>query len=279
MRVHDVVVPRPAGEGQPAGAGELAIEVEPERRGAELHRRREARVEVDEVDVVDADARRASSTRCPAELDRRRLGERVPVGDVVVLVAVGAGVDEDPSILGTPSGRARSTEHMMSAAAMSTSLFEFMYFRYGKPIIRLPRRDGRRSPRPSSRRWIHAYGLAAATAVKRAHSSLILRTCASTVSAGGGPDRGLEHRVHLHRQEDAPGDLARVAHLELLAEHDRRLVVRRLRPLEVAPALRARIRVRHASPPARMATSSAPASRSRRVRLTSVCGLLPPAVV
>jgi hypothetical protein len=32
---------------------------------------------------------------------------------------------------GTPSDRAFSTEHMISAAAMSTSLFEFMYFGYG----------------------------------------------------------------------------------------------------------------------------------------------------
>ena len=29
---------------------------------------------------------------------------------------------------GTPSASACSTEHMISAAAMSTSLFEFMYF-------------------------------------------------------------------------------------------------------------------------------------------------------
>ena len=36
-----------------------------------------------------------------------------------------------------PSSRAFSTEHMITAADMSTSLFEFMSFGYGVPIIRL----------------------------------------------------------------------------------------------------------------------------------------------
>ena len=37
---------------------------------------------------------------------------------------------------GTPNDSAFSAEHMITAAAMSTSLFEFMYFVYGRPTIR-----------------------------------------------------------------------------------------------------------------------------------------------
>ena len=77
-----------------------------------------------------------------AELDRRRAGERVAVGDERVLVAVGAGVREDPAVLGARRGaRAASTEQMMIAAPMSTSLFEFMYLRYGRPIEAVARAD------------------------------------------------------------------------------------------------------------------------------------------
>ena len=69
-----------------------------------------------------------------------------------------------------PSSRAFSTEHMMSAADMSTSLFEFMSFGYGVPIIRLLG-DGVRISSADFASRTHAYGLAAATSLKRAHSS------------------------------------------------------------------------------------------------------------
>ena len=45
------------------------------------------------------------------------------------------------------------------------------------------------------------------------------------------------------------------------------------------PCLRARMRVRHDSPPDSSATSSSPAWIARAVELTNVCGLLPPMVV
>ena len=44
----------------------------------------------------------------------------------------------------------------------------------------------------------------------------------------------------------------------------------------VTPALRARMNVRHASPPDRIATSRRPAWMSSDVAFTSDCGLLPP---
>ena len=50
-RVHDVVVPGSAGERQAAGAGELLVERQAEALRAELHRRGEAGVQVDDVDV------------------------------------------------------------------------------------------------------------------------------------------------------------------------------------------------------------------------------------
>ena len=64
-----------------------------------------------------------------AEADGRRLGERVAVGDERVLVAVGPGMGEDPPIVRDAQARAVSTVQINSAAAMSTSLLEFMYLR------------------------------------------------------------------------------------------------------------------------------------------------------
>ena len=61
---------------------------------------------------------------------------------------------------------------------MSTSLFEFMYFGYGRPIIRLFGPGVRISSADSSR-CTHAYGLWAATAEKRDHSSETRRWCSS----------------------------------------------------------------------------------------------------
>ena len=58
----------------------------------------------------------------------------------------------------------------MSAAAMSTSLFEFMSFGYGVPIIRFDG-DGVRISSALFASRTHAYGLPAATSLNRAHSS------------------------------------------------------------------------------------------------------------
>ena len=66
----------------------------------------------------------------------------------------------------------------MSAAAMSTSLFEFMYFGYGNPTMRLSA-DAVRICSAVFASRIQAFGLSAATALKRAHSSLIRTRCSS----------------------------------------------------------------------------------------------------
>ena len=120
-----------------------------------------------------------------------------------MLVAVGARVHEHPPILGDAQRPALSTEHMISAAAMSTSLFEFMYFGYGKPTIRLFGAGVRISSAVFASR-IHAFGLAAATSLNRDHSSLIAHLVLVDARAGRRADRGLEHRVDLHRHDDAP---------------------------------------------------------------------------
>ena len=67
-------------------------------------------------------------------------------------------VDEHPAVLGDAERRAVSTEHMISAAAMSTSLLEFMYFGTGSPTIRL-RGVGVRISSADFASRIHAYGL------------------------------------------------------------------------------------------------------------------------
>ena len=140
--VHRVVVPRPAGEAHAAGDGQLAVEAEAQLVGRDLHRRREARVEVDVGQVVDADAGelegaaarpggwRARSTgrpgwtRTSGRGRRRRLGEHPPIlGDAERL---GAG----------------STEHRMRPAPCSTMLLEFIRFVYGIADHAVVRRGG-----------------------------------------------------------------------------------------------------------------------------------------
>ncbi len=61
-RVHHVVVPRSAGEGEATGDRERAIGADAELVGRDLHRRREARVEVDVRQIVDAHAAPAPAT-------------------------------------------------------------------------------------------------------------------------------------------------------------------------------------------------------------------------
>ena len=166
---------------------------------------------------------------------------------------------------------------------MSTSLFEFMCFVYGKPIIRLfgaGRADllGRRA-----RRWIQAFGLSAATSLKRAHSSAIFTLV--LVDASRRRRRAARSRTS---GTPAPActmprlDLGRVVHRQVA----RRSIAAGsapsggLRPVERRAVL--------AGPPCGCATPrrrrgspgrASPAWISRGRRLTSVCGLLPPLVV
>ena len=150
--VHHVVVPRTAGEGEAAGAGELTLDVEPERRRPELHRRREARVQVDDVDVVDADARPAtgparrrsrspaSGRTCPGWTRTRCSWQSVPAWGKTQRSsahAVGAG-----PLDGRHDRRRRPCRRRCWSSCTCGT---------GAPIIRLLRRDRRRSPRASWR--------------------------------------------------------------------------------------------------------------------------------
>src|SRR6476620_12315240 len=73
---------------------------------------------------------------------------------------------------GTPSAAAFSAEHTMTAAAMSTSLLEFMYLVYGRPTIRFDG-DGVRISCGVRACCNHAAGLCEATVLNRDHSALI----------------------------------------------------------------------------------------------------------
>ena len=119
----------------------------------------------------------------------------------------------------------------MIAAPMSTSLLEFMYLRYGSPISRFCADVVRISSGVLASR-IHAAGLSAATAENRGPQLADPHEVLLGVPAGGGADRRLEHRVDLHRQVHAALGLRRVRHVEVLAEHHRRLVLGRRRPRE-----------------------------------------------
>ena len=66
----------------------------------------------------------------------------------------------------------------MIAAAMSTSLLEFMYLVYGRPTIRLCK-DGVRISSAVRAVRDHAEGLSAATWLNRDHNSLMVLRCSS----------------------------------------------------------------------------------------------------
>ncbi len=89
------------------------------------------------------------------------------------------------------------------------------------PIIRL---DGDGVRISSADFWsrTQAYGLCAATALNRAHSSDAAHLMGVDRLAPVRAERGLEHRVHLHRHHHAAGELVRMVHAHLGAEHARR---------------------------------------------------------
>ena len=77
-----------------------------------------------------------------------------------------------------PSRPAAPAEHMITAAAMSTSLLEFMHFVYGSPTMRFVG-DGVRMSTADLACRDHAFGLAAATSLKCDHISLMTSTWAA----------------------------------------------------------------------------------------------------
>jgi hypothetical protein len=126
---------------------------------------------------------------------------------------------------------------------------------------------------------IHAFGLRAATSLKPAHSSLIATWCSSTpspaaariaVSNIGYTWTGITIWRAISAGWFMTSSSPRMRGTESAGAFGH---------VSSAPCLRARILVRQASPPVRIARSTLPSAISRAVVLTSVCGVLPPAVV
>src|SRR5687768_16904421 len=80
-----------------------------------------------------------------------------------------------------PSDRAASTEQTTTAAAWSVDRLEFMYFGYGKPIMRLSGVTVRISSEDRAF-GVHACGLRAPTSENAAHSRATFSWCSSTPS-------------------------------------------------------------------------------------------------
>ena len=202
-RVHRVVVPRAATEREAAGPRPLPLHrVDAERLCAELDGRREARVEVDRVRPRRSTCRpvRARAARparspgcgrtCRGSTRSRARGSRSPE----------CGNTQRSSAM--PRRRAASTEHMISAAPMSTSLLEFISFGYGNPIIRFAGPTVVISSgdlRLADPRVRVAGGDVAEVGPQLAEVRLVLLDGA----ARSGAQRGLEHRVDLDRHDDA----------------------------------------------------------------------------
>ena len=123
-----------------------------------------------------------------------------------MLVAVRTRMGEHPTVLrhaerDAPLDRAQEQR----AAAWSTSLLEFLYLGYGSPIMRLDG-PGVRISTADFASWIHAYGLAAATAEagpEIADPDLVL---VDTLT-GRRAQRGLEHGIELHGHDEPAGQL------------------------------------------------------------------------
>ena len=104
QRVGPVVVAGPAGEGHPPGHGQRArrvVDRQAQFGGGDLHRRGEARVEVDMVHLVD---RRAGQRQGggPGQADGGRGVEVGPVGEEPVVLGVRPGQREDPAVAWDP---------------------------------------------------------------------------------------------------------------------------------------------------------------------------------
>ena len=104
-------MPGPPAYGEAAGHGDRPVVAaegagEPERPQAELHRRREARVEVEPGDGVEVTPAAASAARpaMPIAVDS---ASDVALGEEVVVVRVGAGVREHHPVGGHARGDGR----------------------------------------------------------------------------------------------------------------------------------------------------------------------------
>ena len=87
---------------------------------------------------------------------------------------------------------------------MSTSLFEFMYFGYGRPIIRFVGVGVRISSGDLASRHPRVRVAGGDLAEPGPQLADVRAGARRRVSPGGGAQRRLEHRVHLHRHARCP---------------------------------------------------------------------------
>ena len=183
-----------------------------------------------------------------------------------------AGTPRDPRNI--PSVRVASTEHIITAAPMSTSLLEFINFGYGNPTIRLASVTVMISSAVFAS-WIHACGLRvrdlAESGVEPAEMALVLSTERPAVAEGG-----FEHWVDLDRHHE-PASTSAGRFISSFSPMIRGMSSSAaFAQSSVAPARERGMKVLNASPPARIAMSSDPSRISVAVTLSNDCGLLPP---
>ncbi len=232
-RVRHVVVPGSAGERQPAGDRERAARIvvwEPEFRGGDLYRGREARVEVEMVDVVGTDAGHledlpADRTDCGRRMQVTAVGERVRV------VGVGTAVGEHPTLAGHAGAfRRLGRTHEEHGALLDVVVrVHELRIREADPTVvgrrraDLLRRVGLLRP---------CVGVASGDLAEPRPQLRDLDEVVVDRAGRVGAERLFEHRVHLHRHHDPAVHLGRVGHGELTAHHlgfGHRLVLHRPR--------------------------------------------------
>ena len=236
-------------------------------------------------EVVDADAGERRARARPA---MRMAGEECRSARLDTNQwswASAPAVREHPAVrAGRRARSAASTEHMMQRRRPARpSLLEFISFVYGNPIMRLSGGGADLARRCSALADPGVAGSPAATSLKpRPQLGRDATRCSSIDAPGRGPQRVLEHGIHLDRHARRRGPSRRVDHGAVVAE--RRRARRRRRPATVQSSSAFGLRARMPRAPclgaAESATSTSPPAGCRaQCRFTSVWGLLPPACV
>ena len=179
-RVGDVVVPWPTGEGQAACDRQRSARVADRKAqfvGGYLYRRGEARVDVDHVEIVDADTGQLHRS-LPGDPDRRRAVELRPLADRVGVVRVGARIRENPTLRGNlqigrlldrgQHQRRALVDHVVRIHQLGVGPADHPVAGTGLPDL-----VGANGSR------LHACGFFAATALNCDHSPPMRRRCSS----------------------------------------------------------------------------------------------------
>ena len=186
----------------------------------ELNRRREAGVEIDDLDIVDADAGQLQGGPA-AGPDGGRLGQGPAIRHVRVLVAVGAGVREHPAVLGhaeRPGLVDRAHDERRGLVDIVVGVHVLRVGEPDHPVLRGGRADLLRRPGlPGPGVGVRGGDLREPRP-QLADPPLVLVDRLAGAVVRSGPQRGLDHRVHLDRHHDAAGQLLGRAHRQLRAD-------------------------------------------------------------